>query len=101
MGQIDKSTLIDKCVLIEELQKDMIMPSSLYEMGINAGIEKVMKRVTNAYTIKTEPVRHGRWEWKCGIPYCSNCGEMLNGYSYDGDINTTLYCSNCGAKMDG
>lgn len=56
-------------------------------------VEQMMEHYTH--------IRHGRWEWKCGIPYCSNCGEMLNGYSYDGDINTTPYCSNCGAKMDG
>lgn len=56
-------------------------------------VEQMMEHYTH--------IRHGRWVWKCGIPYCSNCGEMLNGYSYDGDINTTPYCSNCGAKMDG
>lgn len=52
-------------------------------------------------TIEAEPVRHGRWEWRGGIPWCSNCGEMPPGYSYEGDVNTTPYCSNCGAKMDG
>ena len=51
-------------------------------------------------TIEAEPVRHGRWEWRGGIPWCSNCGEMPPGYSYEGDVNTTPYCPNCGAKMD-
>lgn len=45
-------------------------------------------------------VVHGRWEWRGGIPWCSNCGEMPPGYSYDGVVNTTPYCPLCGAKMD-
>lgn len=56
--------------------------------------------VRTAPTIEAAPVRHGRWEWRGGIPWCSNCGEMPPGYSYEGDVNTSLYCPNCGAKMD-
>lgn len=44
--------------------------------------------------------RHGRWEWRGGIPWCINCGEMPPGYSYEGEVNTTPYCPNC-IKKDG
>lgn len=49
-----------------------------------------------------EPERpKGRWEWRGGIPWCTNCGEMPPDYSYGGDANTTQFCSNCGADMRG
>ena len=43
----------------------------------------------------------GRWEWRGGIPWCTNCGEMPPDYSYGGDANTTQFCPNCGADMRG
>ena len=41
----------------------------------------------------------GEWEWRGGSPWCSNCGKMPSGYSYDGDVSTTDFCPNCGADM--
>lgn len=52
-------------------------------------------------TIKAEPVVYAHWVVRGGVPYCSACGEMLNGYSYDNDVSTTPRCSFCGAKMYG
>ena len=74
-----------------------------YDSGWTDCALKVRKeqRLKTSPTIDAEPVRHGRWEWRGGIPWCSNCGEMPPGYSYEGDVNTTPYCPNCGAKMDG
>lgn len=62
--------------------------------------EEVEQEIRDAPTVDAVEVVHGRWEWRGGIPWCSNCGEMPPGYSYEGDVNTTPYCPNCGAKMD-
>jgi ribosomal protein L34E len=54
-----------------------------------------------APTIEAEPVVYAHWKVRGGVPYCSACGEMLNGYSCDNDVSTTPRCSFCGAKMYG
>lgn len=53
-------------------------------------------------TIDAEPVRHGRWEWKNGRPFCSVCKNQNEPKHYfeDGTVEEYNYCPNCGAKMD-
>lgn len=52
-------------------------------------------------TVKAEPIRHGRWEYKRDIhgfySRCSKCGEA---YDTNGALYEWNYCPNCGAKMD-
>lgn len=68
---------------------------------ITKAIGTIINYVQGMQTVDAVEVVRGRWEWRGGIPRCSNCGEMPPGYSYDGVVNTTPYCPNCGAKMDG
>ena len=86
--------LIDRQAL-----KDSIGLTQLFFVahGDNKSLNDI---INEAPAVDAEPVKHGRWEWRGGIPWCSNCGKMPTGYSYDGDVNTTNYCPNCGAKMD-
>lgn len=63
--------------------------------------DAVFEKVRIAPTIDAEPVVHAHWKVRRGIPFCSNCGEIINGYSCDYDISTTPRCSFCGAKMYG
>lgn len=58
------------------------------------------KLIIEQPTIKAEPVRQGRWNYRheddwC---YCTACGTDAEG-SY-GDCLETDYCPHCGAKMD-
>lgn len=50
--------------------------------------------VDEAPTIKTKPVRHGRWsKTHTGCCKCSICGQY--------EPYTRCYCPYCGARMDG
>jgi hypothetical protein len=64
-------------------------------------IIKILWDEKSTPTIEAEPVVHAHWEVRGGVPYCSACGGMLNGYSCDNDVSTTPRCSFCGAKMYG
>ena len=63
--------------------------------------DAVLEKVRLAPAIDAEPVVHAHWKVRGGIPFCSKCGEIINGYSCDDHISTTPRCSFCGAKMDG
>ena len=43
--------------------------------------------------LQAEPVKHGEWETRKGIEYCSECNKSMMWQSN--------FCPNCGAKMDG
>ena len=43
--------------------------------------------------LQAETVRHGEWETRKGIEYCSECNKSMMWQSN--------FCPNCGAKMDG
>ena len=85
------------------MSDDLISRSALREEHLKLDFFPAITRhlIDNAPAVDAVPVVHGRWEWRGGVPWCSNCGEMLNGYSYDNGVYTTPYCSECGAKMDG
>lgn len=66
-----------------------------YEDGLSADKDTQEAYKIAVEALKTEPVKHGRWEWeKVVLAYtCSLCHH----YTYDGQPN---YCPACGAKMD-
>ena len=96
--------LIDEKRLLLELKK---MESEYYAsefeedniMGL--GVMMAIRKVKDAPTIESEPVRHGEWI-DTGIEEldliysgykCSQCGFILCG-------DSTKYCPGCGSKMD-
>lgn len=51
-------------------------------------------------TIDAEPVKHGRWIWKDGAYYCTECQYHMRNNTlevFDGEYH---YCPNCGSKMN-
>lgn len=92
MRTINADELTDKAeILYQHTPSGKIIPWSAVRVCV----------INNIKTIEAEPVVHAHWEVRGGVPYCSVCGEMLNGYSYDNDVSTTPRCSFCGAKMYG
>lgn len=84
---------IDADALIESFWSDI-------ENGNQLGYGDTERLIYNAPTLDpAQLVPQGEWEWRGGIPWCSNCGKMPSGYSYDGDVSTTDFCPNCGARM--
>lgn len=93
-----QNDMISRKVLRMELKREPVL--KIYgHPYIRA--DAVLEKVQIATTIDAEPVVHAHWEVRRGIPFCSNCLEIINGYSCDNDISTTPRCSFCGAKMDG
>ena len=85
------------------LKDQKVKETGAFSKGLNKGLNIAISALKNKEITlpwEVDRVRHGRWEWRGGIPWCSNCGEMPPGYSYEGDANTTPYCPKCGAKMD-
>ena len=66
-----------------------------YDIGMREGITATMRAKSMVVQ------KRGRWEWRGGIPWCTNCNEIFPGFSYEESISVTDYCPNCGAKMDG
>lgn len=51
-----------------------------------------------------ETAVHGEWKWdnRCGLYTCSQCGALSPRENQDGEyIDCPAYCHECGAKMDG
>ena len=74
------------------------------ERGYNdvaKGLRIACKAIGEIKEVDTEPVRHGRWNYRheddwC---YCTACGTDAEGS--DGECLETDYCPHCGARMDG
>lgn len=74
------------------------------ECGFNdvaKGLRIACKAIGEIKEVDTEPVRHGRWNYRheddwC---YCTACGTDAEGS--DGECLETDYCPHCGARMDG
>lgn len=57
----------------------------------------VMKEIAEFPAAEVAEVRHGRWKWIFGKPYCEFCAvEPYRASNKD----MPNYCSNCGACMD-
>lgn len=52
----------------------------------------IIEALEMAKTVKVQSERHGEWETRKGIEYCSECNASMTWQS--------TYCPNCGAKMD-
>lgn len=64
---------------------------------------RVFKRV-GATPADVRPVVRGGWEWnyKRGLYYCSECGEVAPRENQDGEYcDCPNYCPNCGYDMRG
>lgn len=66
-----------------------------------AVINDIERRVKNAPTIDTEPVQHGRWEYRGFDARCTVCGYWNNADRVTRIRNDPPYCPWCHAKMDG
>lgn len=74
------------------------------ECGFNdvaKGLRIACKAIGEIKEVDTEPVRHGRWNYRheddwC---YCTACGTDAEGS--DGECLETDYCPHCGVRMDG
>jgi len=78
------------------IDADALAYEILSEYGADGGTEDVNTiygMIINAPTIEAEPQRHGEWETRKGIEYCSECNKSM--------IWQSNFCPNCGAKMDG
>lgn len=62
--------------------------------------ERCRKCIYEAPKVESEPVRHGRWNYRYEDDwcYCSACGTDAEGS--DGECLETDYCPHCGARMD-
>ena len=80
MRLINADTLKEECI-------DVLVGGGNYESAV------LLEDITNAPTIEAEPVKHGEWETRKGIEYCSECNKSMMWQSN--------FCPNCGAKMDG
>ena len=116
--------IIDADALIQELRNGTIITDDLYGMGIMAGNDHAMKKITETPTIEAEPVRHGPCPYcdaetndfvpinqsveYSGIEIALNRQGMLRVRVYESgqetfttqDIVEIKYCPNCGCKMD-
>jgi hypothetical protein len=88
---IDANAAADKIMRETENRADDL---NIIGIALMIGIARMLRDENDFPTIKSEPVRHGRWIPVDGEPYakCSYCGEKHYGC-------TTPYCDMCGAYM--
>lgn len=101
MRLIDANALVDKVRLDWGLTRQSQLISTTTKFATADAMCKLLGEVAKSPTVDAELVVHAHWKVRRGIPFCSNCLEIINGYSCDHDISTTPRCSFCGAKMDG
>ena len=101
---IDANAAADKIMREIENRADNL---NIIGIALMIGIARMLRDENDFPTIKSEPVRHGRWipteydSYADGAPVwdkweCSECGHEHNGE----EDTLTAFCPDCGARME-
>lgn len=90
--------LIDKDLLLEQLNTDKEDWNNMHQFDIALGIQRAINRVKQQQIV--EERKHGHWvedEALFGCWFCSNCNKHV--YNKTNVSNLDNYCPKCGAIM--